>query len=305
MDPARTRSRDLAARNIEARDLEARAKLNLTLHVTGRRADGYHTLDGLTAFCTLADRVRVMPATGRDRVIIDGPFAGRITGTDLAERTLHAFRARFGPLPPVEIRITKRIPVAAGLGGGSADAAAVLGALGTLCPEPPDRDAVRALALELGADVPACLDGVPVRVRGIGECLAPVGPLPPLPVVLVNPGVALPTAGVFARRTGGFSRGRPPPPGPWSAERLFRHLGRRPHNGLIDAACAAAPEIATVLEALGAAPEPRCHGMSGSGATCFGLLEEGADDGARALADRLASRGWWSVAAALATGPPD
>ena len=284
-----------------ARETPAPAKLNLTLHVTGRRADGYHTLDGLTVFCTLADRVRVTPGGERDRVIMCGPFARHITGSELAEATVRAFRARFGPLPRVEVRITKRIPVAAGLGGGSADAAAVLRALAALCPDPPDRDALHGLALELGADVPACLDGVPVRVRGIGECLAPLGPLPPLPVVLVNPGVAMPTEQVFRQRTGDYSRCKPLPPEPLDAEGLFRHLGERANNDLIGAACAIAPVVATVLETLADAREARCHGMSGSGATCFALFDEGAEEGARALADRLASRGWWSVAATLAS----
>ncbi|MCY4591836.1 MAG: 4-(cytidine 5'-diphospho)-2-C-methyl-D-erythritol kinase [Alphaproteobacteria bacterium] len=284
-----------------AREIPATAKLNLTLHVTGRRADGYHTLDGLTVFCTLADRVRVIPGGERDRVIVDGPFAGHITGPELAEATVRAFRDRFGPLPRVEIRITKRIPVAAGLGGGSADAAAVLRALAALCPVPPDRGALHRLALELGADVPACLDGVPVRVRGIGECLVPLGPLPPLPVVLVNPGVALPTGQVFRQREGGYSRCEPLPPEPLDAEGLFRYLGERANNDLIGAACAVAPVVATVLETLADAQEPRCHGMSGSGATCFGLFDEGAHEGARALAERLASHGWWSSAATLAS----
>ena len=284
------------------RELPAPAKLNLTLHVTGRRADGYHLLDGLTAFCTLADRVRVIPGGERDRVIMCGPFARHVTGSELAETTVAAFRARFGPIPRVEVRITKRIPVAAGLGGGSADAAAVLRALAALCPHPPGRDALHGLALELGADVPACLDGVPVRVRGIGECLVPLGPLPPLPVVLVNPGAALPTGQVFRQRTGEYSRCTPLPPGPLDAEGLFRYLGERANNDLIGAACDVAPVVATVLETLAGAPEPRCHGMSGSGATCFALFDEGADTRARAFADRLASRGWWSVAASLASG---
>ena len=282
----------------------APAKINLSLHVTGRRADGYHLLDALTAFCTLADGITVRAGGPRDRVVMSGPFADRVDGPNLASRAVTAFRARFGFAPGVDIRIAKRIPVAAGLGGGSSDAAAVLRAMQALAPSSPDDGALRAVALTLGADVPACLDGIPVRMRGIGQCLTPIGQLPALPLVLVNPGVALPTPDVFARRRGPYAPGRRIPARAWTAEELFDHLGRSGHNDLTDAACAIAPVVGETLDALAARTDVRCYGMSGSGATCFGLMAPGGDEAAAEASRCFTGRGWWSAACRLLPGAP-
>ena len=185
----------------------ARAKVNLCLHVTGRRADGYHLLDSLVAFAEFGDAIRASRAEALT-LVIEGPFAEGLGDLpdNLVLRAARALDGLDGKGNGAALTLVKSLPVASGIGGGSADAAATLRALARLRGLPlPGPDAV----LALGADVPVCLAGVPTRMSGIGEVLEPVA-LPDFAMVLVNPGVAVPTGAVFS---GLARRDNPPMPG--------------------------------------------------------------------------------------------
>lgn len=264
----------------------APAKLNLTLHVTGRRGDGYHLLDSLVAFAGIGDRVEISP--GPLSLAIDGPFAPGLDAGD-ANLCLRAARAIAGQ---GAIRLTKNLPLASGIGGGSADAAAVLRGftrLGLpLLPAPET----------LGADVPVCLAGVPARMRGVGEVLDLVPAVPPLPLVLVNPGIAVPTPAVFAALD---RRDNPPMPEPkWHDADSLIGFAAACRNDLQPAAIRIAPVIAEVLAAI-TAQGARLARMSGSGATCFGIFDR--PEQARSAAVALSRPGWWAVATELAPPP--
>ncbi len=269
----------------------APAKVNLALHVTGRRADGYHLLDSLVVFAGVGDRVAVTRAPEL-RLTIDGPMAGALTvGPD----NLVLRAARFLGEERVAITLTKRLPVASGIGGGSADAAATIRAIcrlrGRAVPE-------AALTAPLGADVPACLIGHPLRMQGIGERVEPLSGLPPAHLVLANPGVSLATPAVF--RALRRSDGAPLPPLPWFTDvaGLARYLAAC-RNDLEDAACALEPVIGEVIAALGDQPGCLLARMSGSGATCFGLFADRAAATAAAAALRHRRPGWWVEEAAV------
>ena len=186
--------------------VDAPAKLNLYLHVTGRRDDGYHELDSLVTFTALADTVEIAPA-GSLQLTIAGPFASALgAGDNLAARAAGALAKRLGRPAGVRIALHKRIPVAAGLGGGSADAAAVLRGLARLWRLGDEYTGeLREIALGLGADVPVCVESRAAYMAGIGEALNVPPQLPPCAVLLVNPGVPVPTGPVFAGRRGPFS----------------------------------------------------------------------------------------------------
>lgn len=278
----------------------APAKINLCLHVTGRRADGYHTLDSLMAFVDLADRVEAAPAeSGQISLSVDGPFAPALAGLgddNLVLRAARALARAQGIGAGARLRLTKVIPAAGGLGGGSADAAAALLALCGLwgLGRPAD---LAAIALGLGADVPVCLSSQTARVTGIGEGVAPAGPPPPGAVMLVNPGVGLETRAVFTAfdaKGEDFGTTAPVPsviPGDVPAMILALDACR---NDLTAAACSLQPVVAEVLSAIGEAPGCRLARMSGSGATCFGLFDD-AGAAANAAAEIAARQpGWWT-----------
>ena len=276
----------------------AHAKVNLWLNVVGRRADGYHLLDSLVAFVDLADRVEVA-AADRLALKVDGPLAGAL-GTEPDNLVLKAARLladRAGVSPRAAIRLSKHVPVAAGLGGGSADAAAALRALVDLWRVAMPEDELFDLAARLGADVPMCLAGRAAFVSGIGERLAWAPPLPPAAILLVNPRKALATRDVFAARTGGYSPERPTTLGWSSLEDLAGLLAAR-GNDLLPAARTLEPAVGIVLDRLVAGPA-RYAGMSGSGATCFALYET--LDRARAAAATLPGE-WWSHAGSFVAG---
>lgn len=254
----------------------AKAKLNLALHVRARRPDGYHELETLFAFVADGDIVTVAPAEA-DSFTLTGPFAAVLSGEgdNLVTRAARAFRETFGGGAHA-ITLDKRLPVASGIGGGSADAAATLRALGRL--HGVALDAMFPIADALGSDVPACLYGATAIGRGRGEQLEPVPGLPGTPVLLVNPGVGVSTAEVF-RRWDGVDRG-PLPADP-----------REGRNDLEPPARSIAPVIDAVLDLLAAQPGSGLVRMSGSGATCFALFE---DDASRdAAAESLGRQGWW------------
>lgn len=256
------------------------AKVNLALHVVGRRADGYHLLESLVAFDPASgDRVTVSvsPDDAEDRLTVDGRFAGKVPAgadnilfqaTNLARQT---FAQRGANLPPLAIHLTKNLPVAAGIGGGSADAAALLALL--LDGQPDEiRAAIEARSIMLGADVPMCLKGVAARISGIGETIEPVPALPDLAMLLVNPGIAVSTPEVFRLLA---ARDNPPlPPVPSSGfadlDALVNWLGDT-RNDLALPAASIAPEIGEARRALLDAGAVFAR-MSGSGATVYGLF---------------------------------
>lgn len=267
----------------------APAKLNLALHVRARRADGYHELETLFAFVEIGDAIEVAPSE-TDRFTIEGPFAAKLAGEgdNLVTRAAARFREAFGGGAHA-IALEKNLPVASGIGGGSADAAATLRALARLHGVALDDPALFAIADALGSDVPACLLGRTAIGRGRGEELTPIEGLAGMAAVLVNPGVAVSTAAVF-RAWDQVDRG-PLGPGPLLDVAL---AGR---NDLEPPARALAPAIDTVLAALAGQPGVVLTRMSGSGATCFALFES--DAAARSAAAALARPGWWSVATRL------
>ena len=223
--------------------VEAPAKLNLYLHVTGRRADGYHELDSLVTFTALADTLEIASADALS-LAVSGPFAEALgTGDNLATRAAVALAERLGRRACVRIALLKRIPVAAGLGGGSADAAAVLRGLARLWGlGAAHAGDLQDVALGLGADVPVCLHARAAYMAGIGEALSTPPPLPPCGVLLVNPGVPVPTGAIFAARQGPFSVAQRFQESPTDAAALARLLRAR-RNDLERPALAQAPEV--------------------------------------------------------------
>ena len=281
---------------------DAPAKINLYLHVIGKRADGYHLLDSLVAFAAIGDSLEVRPAAALS-LAVSGPFASLVADDDgnLVMRAGRALAAAAGVEAGARMSLEKRLPVAAGLGGGSADAAATLRALVELWGLASDEDQLRALGVSLGADVPACLAGQTVFVSGVGEKVAPAQKLPPVDVVLVNPGPPVPTGEVFAA-----VRGAPSGPGrfaetPASAVDLAGLLARR-RNDLERPAAAMVPAISEALRLLEAQPGCLLARMSGSGATCFGLFPEARAAQAAAAATRALHPEWWVAAAPLIAG---
>jgi 4-diphosphocytidyl-2-C-methyl-D-erythritol kinase len=281
----------------------ALAKINLYLHVTGRRAGGYHELDSLVVFAALGDTVTVAPAE-RLQLTIDGPFAGALPPEDdnLVLRAARALADAAGIEAKAAINLTKRLPVAAGLGGGSADAAAALGALAVLWGIEAGPGLLDAVGLGLGTDVPACLGGCPVFVGGVGEVLSPAPPLPPAWVVLANCGRALSTEAVFKTYAGPFTGPGRFSEAPADARELAALLARR-RNDLDAAARRLEPAISDTLAALDACPGVLLARMSGSGATCFGFFEDEKAAQAAALSLDAAQPEWWVESAALAGAP--
>lgn len=274
----------LAARFTE----RARAKLNLFLHVRGRRPDGYHELESLVVFPEIGDVLEMEPGRGLS-LSLDGPFAdGLGNGADnlVIQAAEQLGQGRRG----AALRLSKNLPVASGIGGGSADAAAALRLLARAwnVPLPTDR------GLTLGADVPVCLSGCPAIMSGIGERLSPAPAFPQFWVLLVNPLVGVPTGAVFSGLATRDNHAGPdaPPGGFHSAEALADWLGQQ-RNDLEAPAKAICPPIAEILDALRGIDGCLLGRMSGSGATCFGVFS--AEQKAMAAADSLrrAYPGWW------------
>lgn len=282
----------------EVLSLRAPAKVNLHVHVLGRRADGLHLLDSLVVFPDVADQVSVAPAPGGVFTLaVSGPFAaGAPTdGTNLALRAARALDAAAGGGHGAALTLDKALPAAGGIGGGSSDAAATLRLLNRLwrLDLPPER--LAAIGLTLGADLPVCLAApAPTLMGGIGEVLRPAGGVPPLWLCLANPGVPVPTADVFrALRDRDGAAAAWPAGGVATLDDLVGWLGAT-RNMLEPPAREVAPAIADLLAALAAQPGCRLARMSGSGGTCFGLFGDEAP--ARAAADALGRTGIWAAA---------
>ncbi|MFN3823462.1 MAG: 4-(cytidine 5'-diphospho)-2-C-methyl-D-erythritol kinase [Pseudorhodobacter sp.] len=268
----------------------APAKINLCLHVTGQRADGYHLLDSLVVFCGVGDRIRATPAETLS-LALTGPFAaGLPVGEDnLVLRASRTFGAA------AAFTLEKHLPPASGIGGGSADAAAAIRALQRITGHPaPDAAAV----LALGADVPVCLAGRPARMRGIGDRLDPVPALPPAHLLLVNPRVEVPTPAVFRALS---RRDNPPLPErfpDWPDYPALASWLAGQRNDLEGPAIATAPVIGAVLDRFRALQIARVARMSGSGATCFALFDLADEAAAAARIIRSEQPDWW-----VASGP--
>lgn len=265
--------------------IAARAKVNLCLHVTGQRGDGYHLLDSVVTFADVADILTFKPAENLT-LTIDGPFADGLSGDD-DNLILQAARCFANPAGAA-IHLQKNLPVASGIGGGSADAAAALQGLSQLwnCALP---DA--AAQLSLGADVPVCVIGETVRMQGVGEEITPISSLPALPTILINPGVAVSTPSVFKALTkkNNTQIGAGETSLAWlSAQR----------NDLQEPAISIAPVIAKVVTKLEQSGALLAR-MSGSGATCFGVF--GTKEKAQAAAAKLSEQhpDWWVQATTL------
>jgi 4-diphosphocytidyl-2-C-methyl-D-erythritol kinase len=281
----------------------APAKVNLTLHVVGRRDDGYHLLESIVAFAAVADELSLAPAPGLC-LEVSGPTAAA-TGNPLHNLVLKAARALAARRPGLtagRFRLAKRLPVAAGIGGGSSDAAAALRLLARLNGISLGDPDLLAAAREAGADVPVCLDPRPQFMAGTGEVLSPLPAFESLPAVLVNPGVAMPTGSVFAAlglprgaridEAGHGGPGEVDPPG-W-IERLA--LAR---NDLESVAMSLSPAVGAALDLMRRQEGCRLARMSGSGATIFGVFPSGAAAARGAKAIRALEPRWWVKATRL------
>lgn len=279
----------------------APAKVNLTLRVTGRRADGYHLLDSLAVFAGVGDVVRAEPAAGLT-LSLAGPGAGALAAEsdNLVLRAARALAAAAGVPARAAISLEKHLPVASGIGGGSADAAAALRVLDGLWGTRLGPARLRAIAAGLGADVPVCVESRPMRMRGVGEVLDAVPPLPPFGLLLANPRLALATPAVFKARAPGFSA-EVDYPDRWADAAALAEWLRPLGNDLQDAAIALCPPIADVLAAIAAQPGCLLARMSGSGATCFGIFATPA--AAEAAAAALPAS-WWRWGGATAPASP-
>jgi 4-diphosphocytidyl-2-C-methyl-D-erythritol kinase len=279
----------------------APAKINLSLHVLGRRADGYHELESFVAFAGIGDTLTLAP--GQDLSLsIEGPTAARAgpPDTNLVLKAARNLLQRHARLRLGAFHLVKRLPVAAGIGGGSSDAAAALRLLARLNGLSLDHPAVFDAACATGADVPVCLHARARVMRGIGERLGPPLRLPPLFAVLVNPGVALSTAEVFGALE--WPDGAPNtaihPSTDLDASNLVERLAET-RNDLEPPARRLAPVIGDALALLGGTPECRLARMSGSGATVFGLFDDCAASAAAARQVRRARPEWWVKATVL------
>lgn len=276
--------------------VDAPAKINLFLHVTGRREDGYHLLESLVAFTETGDRLTVDRSDGLT-LSIEGPFAAGLptVGEDnLVLRAASLLRDAGSSDAGARIVLEKNLPVSSGIGGGSADAAAALRALSVLWDLNLSEERLAALGLRLGADVPVCLNARPAMMLGVGEQIEKVGSPPGCGVVLVNAREGVSTPAVFNARTAAFSE-----PAGWESPADFDAfigalMDRR--NDLLAPAQAVSPVIGDVLDALAAEPDCALARLSGSGGTCFGLYSNVAQ--ANAACERLRSEhpDWWCVA---------
>jgi 4-diphosphocytidyl-2-C-methyl-D-erythritol kinase len=280
----------------------APAKINLALHVTGRRADGYHSLEMLVVFAEVGDELEAAPAK-KDSLSISGPFATGLGNgeSNLVLRALAAFRTRWpGALPDgLAIHLRKNLPIAAGLGGGSADAAAALRLFASMSDtETPFADLLD-LARSLGADVPMCLYSRPAEVRGIGEIVLPLKHFPACHVVLVNPLLPVVTADVFRRLESRDNPGLPDLIDPLTRPaQLGLWLGET-RNDLEPPAIAMVPVIGDLITHLRTASGSILSRMSGSGATVFGLFGSSAQAHQAAHDLREKWPGYWVAAAPL------
>ncbi|TNE61892.1 MAG: 4-(cytidine 5'-diphospho)-2-C-methyl-D-erythritol kinase [Alphaproteobacteria bacterium] len=281
--------------------ITAPAKVNLFLHVTGRRDNGFHLLESLFVFTEKGDQITVRPADALS-FELTGPFADRLISLggggqgNLVVRAAQALAAAAGRRPDVALTLDKRLPIEAGIGGGSADAAAVLLALNGLWRLGWPLDRLADIALGLGADVPPCLYGRPLHVTGVGEIIRPVV----LPfagaLLLAHPGTGSATPAVFRAYKAADTAFDSKLDAPDTAWQDMDSLATRTRNSLESPAISLNPDIADVLEALRALPKARLVRMSGSGSTCFALFDTFEEATQAEAVLRAAHPGWWLMA---------
>lgn len=304
---AEPRVSDASMPRMPARDcvsLAAPAKINLFLHVTGRRDDGYHLLESLVVFTGAGDHLVV--ETANDLTLsISGPFAAGLPDAgpeNLVLRAAIALQHEASIDTGAHISLEKNLPVSSGIGGGSADAAAALRALSALwgLNLPPSR--LAEIGLAIGADVPVCLNARPSIMSGIGETIRDVDPPPPCGVVLVNAGEGVSTPAVFRARSASFSDS-----GSWETVQSFdafiASLKYR-RNDLSDPALSVSPVIGNVLAALSENDNCALARLSGSGGTCFGLFPDAKAAGEAAAVIKAAYPDWWCIATTFRDGIP-
>ncbi len=273
--------------------VSAPAKINLFLHVGQKRADGFHALESLVVFASAGDELAFERA-GEFSLAMDGPFANALTPDpdNLVLKAARALAAHAGVGMGARITLTKNLPVASGIGGGSADAAATLRGLARLWDLNVTPEQLRKIGEMLGSDVPVCIGNTPAWMEGRGEKVTALTGIPEVPMVLVNPGVAVPTGKVFAALRERRGVGLPLPPAMKDAEELVAYL-KTTANDLEAPAREIAPVIGNVLDMLASQPGVLLARMSGSGATCFGLFES--DKLAMIAGSALNARNpsWW------------
>ena len=280
------------------------AKVNLTLRITGKRPDGYHLLDSLVVFASVGDMVTVGPSTsGKIEFAVSGRRARGIPtdNSNLVVKAAEALAARAETPVSARMHLDKQLPVAAGIGGGSADAAACLDLLNDYWSLGLSSADLAEIGLRLGADIPACLAGRPVRMTGIGDVLTPLPALPSMGILLVNDGTDCPTGPVFGARAGAFSAARPLPEAFQSQADLIAFL-EQDQNDLEAPAMALHPSIRTVKETVAALPGCSMARMSGSGATIFGLFPTriAAQEAGQKLHEET---GWWAAGSDIRRAP--
>ncbi len=275
----------------------ANAKINLSLEVRGREESGYHQLESLVVFASVADRVICKEADTLG-LEISGPFASQLANEDnnLILKAARAFAGALGRDPTVRFELEKNLPIASGIGGGSADAAAALRAMMRLWGDPPG--SIEGIALQLGADIPVCMRKRPSFMTGVGENLRTIRRFPEIHAVLANPGVSVSTADVFRRLQAGPVEGPerlPLLPGVETLDRLVIWLEEN-GNDLEAPAKAIEPVIKTVINELQETDGCRLARMSGSGATCFALYDNPFDSSEAAAALKKKHNSWWVTA---------
>ncbi len=280
----------------------APAKVNLALHVVGQRSDGFHLLESLVVFAGVGDGLAAR-ASAADSLFIDGPFAQKlpVNGQNLVLSTIAAFRGRFPARLPdgIEVRLTKNLPVAAGVGGGSADAAAMLRTLEQVADKSVPRSEMEELAAQLGADVPVCLSDQPQLMQGTGEKTHPVSGLPRAHFVLINPRVPASTQAVFSKLVSKNNAPMPALPESFPDPQALADWLKTTRNDLAHPAHKLVPQIEEITSYLEQQPDCLFARMSGSGATVFGLFN---DEQQAALVAKVAQEHWpqyWVVSAPM------
>jgi len=282
----------------------AYAKINLALHVLGRRTDGYHQLETLVTFADFADVVHATPSDdARMHLTVKGPFAGVLSegtpaGSNLVIRAAGELHQLAKRAPPLRLTLNKRIPVASGLGGGSADAAATLRLLTREWKLPASEEELVRIGQRLGADVPMCLQSRPLIARGIGEKITPLAGLPALPVVIAVPSVAIRTAEVFAKLAPGERTALPPLPAKFGTVYDVIFWLRQARNDLSEPATLVDKAAGAAAKAVGRDPDCLFARMSGSGAAAFGIFVslEAAERAAVRLREQKPA---WFISAAM------
>ncbi len=278
----------------------APAKINLYLHVTGRLDNGYHTLDSLVAFADIGDQIEIEAANDFE-FRVKGPYAGAFNNkeldsspnsSNLVVRAAWSLAQAAQKVPNIRATLTKNLPIASGVGGGSSDAAAIIWGLLEWWDLSAQSHYLPGLMSRLGADIPVCLNCKPARMRGTGDILDPAPPMDEIPVVLVHPGKPCPTAHIFTRYTKTFKQPQALPKSLEGFDTLVSFL-KQQDNDLLGAACELVPEIENVINGLNGQKGCALARLSGSGATCFGLFEHEMDavEAAKTLA--FENPDWW------------